>query len=439
TGQDFDKLENIPVFADSQVLTEVREEIYQANQKIKELSKKYGPKHPVMIKAREDVKLLQQEKRFEIQRIVDATRSSYGLAASKEENLKELLDETKGEVLDLNEKFVQYSILKREVDSNRLLYDTLQTNIKKENITEQTQTVNIWVIDKAELPMAPSKPNKKRTLMLAMVLGLFGGVGLAFLIEYLDNTVKSEAELEKRFGRTVLGSVEQIGKKESIESYVLKQPLSPLAESYRLIRSGLLLSSADQPPGTILVTSMEQNEGKTSTTVNVARVLAQDQKKVLIIDCDLRRPRMHKLFRLENKEGLSNYLSGNIDTVAVAEIADEPLSVITSGPVPPNPSELLSSKRMLALLAEMEETFDFVLLDSPPVQSVTDSLALASAASGTIVVVHYGKTTYDMLAGGMKKLNDVNTQVLGFVINGLKKGDAGAYYYGYSGYYRKYT
>ena len=237
----------------------------------------------------------------------------------------------------------------------------------------------------------------------------------------------------------MLGSVEKIGKKERIETYIVEKPLSPLAESYRLIRSGLLLSSADQPPGTILVTSMEQNEGKPSTTVNVARVLAQDQKKVLIIDCDLRRPRMHKLFRLDNQTGLSSYLSGNIDKVAMDEIADEPLSVITSGPVPPNPSELLGSKRMQTLLTEMDEAFDFVLLDSPPVQSVTDSLALASAASGTIVVVQYGKTTYDMLAGGMKKLGDVNAQVLGFVINGLKKGEAGSYYYGYSGYYKKYS
>jgi capsular exopolysaccharide synthesis family protein len=342
-------------------------------------------------------------------------------------------------VLDLNEKFVQYSILKREVDSNRLLYDTLQTNIKKENITEQTQTVNIWVINKAELPTFPSKPNKKRSLMLALVLGLCGGVGLAFLIEYLDNTVKSEAELEKRFGRTVLGSVEKIGKKNSIETYIVENPLSPLAESYRLIRSGLLLSSADQPPSTILVTSMGEGEGKTSTAINVARVLAQDEKRVLIIDCDLRRPRMHKLFNLENQTGLSTYLSGNIDQPDVKMVEDGRLMVINSGPVPPNPSELLSSKRMQLLLEHVQEKFDFVLLDSPPVQSVTDSLAVASAASGTIVVVQYGKTTYDMLGGGMKKLNDVNAHILGFVINGLKKGDAGSYYYGYSGYYKKYS
>jgi len=439
-GEDFDKLENIPVFADSQVLTKVREEIYQANQKIKELSKKYGPKHPLMIKAREDIKLLQQEKRFEIQRIVDATRNTYGLAASKEENLKELLEETKDEVLDLNEKFVQYSILKREVDSNRLLYDTLQTNIKKENITEQTQTVNIWVIDKAELPTFPSKPNKKRTLMLAMVLGLFGGVGLAFLVEYLDNSVKTEAELEKRYGRTVLGAVEKVDKKDSkIESYIVDQPLSPLAESYRLIRSGLLLSSAEKPPSTVLITSMNQGEGKTATTINLARILVQDNRSVLIIGCDLRRPRMHTLFNLDNKVGLTNYLSGNLQEVPVQNIPDENLAVITAGPIPPNPSELLSSNKMKTLMLEMSEKFDFVLLDSPPIQSVTDALPLASAVDGVVVIVKYGKTTYDMLDSGMKKLSDVNASVLGFVINELKKGEAGAYYYGYSGYYKKYS
>jgi capsular exopolysaccharide synthesis family protein len=413
--------------------------MYQAGQKIKELSKKYGPKHPVMIKANDDLKELQDEKRFEIQRIVDSTKNSYNLASSKEENLKGLLDQTKQEVLGLNERFVQYSILKREVDANRLLYDTLQTNIKKENITEQTQSVNIWVIDKAELPAAPSKPNKKRMLLLAVVLGLFGGIGLAFLVEYLDNTVKSEAELEHRFGRTVLGSVEKLGKKDGrIENHLVKKPLSPLAESYRLIRSGLLLSSADRPPGTILVTSMVKNEGKTTTTVNLARVLAQDGRRVLVIDCDLRRPRLHALFRLDNQAGLSTYLSGNIDELAAREIEGEQISVIGSGPVPPNPAELLGSRRMAELLATMRERFEFVLLDSPPVQSVTDSLALARAADGTIVVVQYGVTTYDMLGAGMKRLGDVQANVLGFVINGLKKGEVGGYYYGYSGYYKNY-
>ena len=438
-GKDFDKLEKIPVFADSAVLKDQREEIYKARQKIKELSKKYGPKHPLMIKANDEIAILQNEKNFEIQRIIDSTRNSFELAASKEKNIKDLLQETKNEVLNLNEKFIQYSILQREVDSNRLLYDTLQTNIKKAGVTEQSQSVDIWVIKAADFPSGPSHPNKRRTLMLAVVLGLAAGVGLAFLIEYLDNTIKSEVELEKRYGKTVLGSVELVDAKEhSIESYIVKQPLSPLAESYRLIRSGLLLSSAESPPSSILVTSMGKGEGKTTTTINIARVLAQDDRKVVVVDCDLRRPRTHSLFGVDNKTGMSDYLTGNSNNVKIITVPGENLSLITSGPIPPNPSELLSSKKMKNLVEKLTTRFDFVLLDSPPIQSVTDSLALASIAEGTIVLVQYGKTTYDMLRSGMKKLTDVNANILGFVLNSLKhSGKSRYYYYGYSGYYAK--
>ncbi len=432
-----DKLEKIPVFADSMVLKDLREKIYKAKQKAKELSKKYGPKHPVMIQANEDIGVLRNEKGFEIQRIIDATKNSYRLASSREDNLKELLEETKREVLNLNEKFIQYSILKREVDSNRLLYDTLQTSIKTAGATEESQSVNIWVVKEADFPVAPSYPNKRRALLLAIVFGLFGGVGLAFLIEYLDNTSKSEEELEKRYGSTVLGTVIDLDTKgQNIESYIVQHPLSALAESYRLIRSGLLLSSAEKPPETILITSMGKSEGKTTTTINIARVLAQDNRKVLVIDCDLRRPRTHSLFGMNNQVGLSDYLSGNSDEILINPIPGEKLTLITSGSIPPNPSELLSSAKMKGLVATMRNRYDFVLLDSPPIQHVTDSLALARIVDGTIVVVKFGKTTYDMLNGGMKKLRDVHAHILGFVLNGLKQSSSGkSYYYGYSGYY----
>ena len=440
-GKDFDQLENIPVFADSKVLKGIREEIYKANQKIKELSKKYGRKHPLLIKAKDDVNVLKKEKQFEIQRIVDSTKHAYDLLLSKENNIKELLSETKGEVLNLNEKFIQYSILKREVDASRLVYETLQSNIKKESVTEQAQNVNIWVIKDADLPLSQSYPNKKRALLLGMLLGVFSGVGLAFIVEYLDNTVKSENELEKRYGKPVLGSVQKIDTKDvTIETYVLQQMLSPVAESYRLIRSGLLLSSAERPPKSILVTSMGQGEGKTSTAINIARIMALDNRKVLVIDCDMRRPRVHTLFDIENEKGLSSYLSGNIVEIVLDTVNDQNLSVITSGPIPPNPTELLSSQKMRELVEQMTEQFDFVLLDSPPVQSVTDALALSTIAEGTVVVVQYGKTTYDMLNSGMKKLTDVNAQTFGFVLNGFKYSKGSSYYSsGYSGYYADYA
>ena len=261
-GDDFDKLENIPVFADSKVLKEEREKSYRAQQKIKELSKKFGPKHPEMIKANEDLAILRNSRKFEVQRIAASTRNSYELMVSKEENLKELIAQTKAELLNLNEKFIQYSILKRDVDSNRALYDTLQASMKTESITEQSQSVDIWVVKKADIPGAPSSPNKRRNLMLGVIFGLLGGVGLAFLVEYLDNTIKSEKELERKFGITVLGSIEKLGNKEKIESFILKQPLSPLAESYRLIKTSLLLSVAERPPQVILVASCDPGEGK---------------------------------------------------------------------------------------------------------------------------------------------------------------------------------
>ncbi len=438
-GSNIQQLENIPVIADNAVLKDLRESIFKARQNIKELSKKYGNKHPIMMKARDELAELLNQQQSEINRVLATTRNSYDLAKSQENNLQGLLDSTKKELLNMNEKFVQYSIMKRDVDSNRVVYDALTASIKKEGVTEQSQSINIWVVKNAALPGAPSKPNKRRNLVIGFILGLFGGIGCAFLIEYLDNTIKSEKDLETRFGLTVLGTIEELKEKEgNIESHILQQPLSPLAESYRLIRSGLLLSSAEHPPKVILVTSMGAREGKTTTTVNVARVLCQGKKKVLIVDCDLRRPRVHTLFSIENEKGLSSYLTGNINESIINKIPGEEIYVITSGPIPPNPAELVGSNKLKTLLGKMSENFDFILIDSPPIESVTDSLALTQVADGTLIVVRAGKTTYDMLQSGLKKLTDVRCHLLGSVLNGqVKSKSPGSYYSGYTTYYAK--
>jgi capsular exopolysaccharide synthesis family protein len=435
---DLETLEKIPNLASSEVLKSIRERIYKARQTVEELSKKYGPKHPKMIKANDELRILNNEKRYEVDRILSSITNSYDLASSKEKSLKELLAGTKAEMLNMNEKFMQYQIMKRDVDSNRVMYETLQASIKKEGVTEQSQSVNIWVISKAELPGSPSKPNTKRNLMLGLILGLFSGIGLSFFIEYLDNTIKDGAELEDKFGFSVLGSIEEIrGKTDDIESFIQNNPLSPVAESYRLIRSGLLLSSAGTPPKTILITSMSEKEGKTSTTANLARILAQGGKNVLVIDCDLRRPRMQKVFGIQTENGLSSYLSGGSLEGLVQQVPGEAINLICSGPIPPSPAELLGSDNMKQLVDGMTAQFDFVLLDSPPVQSVTDSLSLCQYVDGTIIVVRAGKTTNEMLESGLKKLKDVQAHVFGFVINGIHKHDTGSYYYGYSSYYAK--
>ncbi len=438
-GNNVFQLENIPVFAENAVLKNLRENIFKARQNIAELSKKFGAKHPEMIKANDELRQLLTQQQAEINRVVATTKNSYALAKSNENNLQGLLDSTKNELLNLNEKFIQFSIMKREVDSNRVVYEALTASIKKEGVTEQSQSVNIWVLKNAFLPEAPSKPNKPRNLALGLILGLMGGIGCAFFIEYLDNTVKSEKDLETRYGLTVLGSVEQLKEKGSnIESHIVQKPLSPLTESYRLIRSGLLLSSAERPPKTILLTSMSAKEGKTTTTINIARVLSQGGEKVLIIDCDLRRPRLHAVFAMQNDKGLSNFLTGTLQENIIHKIPGEELYAITSGPIPPNPAELVSSRKLKVLVEKMAENFDFVLLDSPPIQSVTDSLALTQIVDGTIVVVRAGSTTYENLQSGLKKLRDVQCHLLGCVLNGQsKRNSAGSYYYGYTTYYAK--
>lgn len=437
--KDAKDLENIPIFADSQVLQTLRENIFKAEQNIKQLSKTYGYKNPVMINAKEELNSLRKEKEFEIQRIIDSTKNAYDLAVSQEENIAELLNSTKNELLNLNDKIVQYSIMKREVKTNSVLYDTLTASLKKASVTEQSQSVNVWVIKEATVPQHPSQPRKILNLLLGVALGSLGGIVLAFFVEYLDNTVKSAEEVEQRFGLTVLGAIEQLkGKANQVESFVLQEPLSPFAESYRLIRSSILLSSPGHPPRVMLFTSMEPSEGKSVTTLNIARILAQSDKKVLIIDCDMRRPRQHTLFSIPNSIGLSSFLTGNTHENIIQSIDNGTLSLITAGPTPPNPVELLDSDKMKTLLERMTDMYDFVLLDSPPIQSVTDSLTLSTLADGTVIVVRAGKTTYDMVANGLRKLKAINAHLLGFVLNGVGKttGREG-YYHGYYKYYSK--
>jgi len=432
-------LENIPIFATNDVLQKIREQIFKAKQNIKDLSKKYGHKHPVMIKANDELGILKSEINFEIKRIVASTKNSLELAISRETNLEVRLTATKAELLNVNEKFVQFSIMKREVDTNRVLYDALTSNIKRTGVTEQAQSANIWVVRKATLPGAPSHPDKKKALTLGLALGIGLGIAIAFVLEYLDNTIKSEKDLTGKFDLTILGTVEQVkGAGTEVESMIVNQPLSPLAESYRLVRSNLLLSAAEHPPKTILVTSMGPREGKTSTTINLARVLSQGDKKVLIIDCDLRKPRMHTLFGMDNKAGLSNFLTGTMDGNILYDVPGEGIKLIPSGLIPPNPAELLSSRKMKMLVDKMADMFDFVLLDSPPIQRVTDSLAVSQIVEGAIVVVRARLTTYDMLTSGMKKLRDVNAPFIGFVLNGMHRSEAGSgYYAGYNTYYAK--
>jgi succinoglycan biosynthesis transport protein ExoP len=430
------KAETIPVIASDPTIQALRVQILKAEQNILDMSRKYGKKHPAMITATGDLKILRDKKEQEIRRVVESIRNEYELAKANEENLRKMVSETKAATLNLNEKFIQYGVLKRESETNKQLFDAIIKRIKEQGITQDIRTIDVSVVEKAEVPKSPAKPKKLLNILLGLIVGLMGGVGLAFFVEYLDNTVKFPEDAESKLGSPVLGIVNLLNAKgKSIEEIVLKEPQSVFAEGYKVIRTSILLSSSDKPLKNILVTSISPGEGKTATAVNLALTVAQSEHSVLLVDGDLRRPRVHKIFGLDNSKGLSTYLAGASDIHIVPAASRSGIQVMPSGPVPPNPSELLSSRRMQKLLSILADKFDIVIWDSPPLMTVTDSLVLSKILDGTIIVAKAGKTTFENVRKGMKSLSDIESHFLGIIINALevKKSD-----YYYNRYYQSY-
>ncbi|NWF98490.1 MAG: polysaccharide biosynthesis tyrosine autokinase [Nitrospirae bacterium] len=442
SGINIKDAETIPYIASDPTIQALRNQKLRAEQNIEELSKKYGSKHPAMLKAQEELKVIDQKREQEIKRVIASIKNEYELARNNENTLRRTLAGTKSEAISMNEKYIQYNTLAREVETNRQLYDALIKKLKEESVTQQVQTVNVWVVEKAEKPETPVKPRKLLNLLLGIIIGLFGGVGLAFFFEYLDNTVKTPEDVESRIGVPVIGAVPLLEKKnEIIEEIIIKEPQSVHAESYKSIRTGILLSSATKLPKNILITSMAPEEGKTATSVNLSLTIARSGYSVVLVDSDLRKPRIHQIFRLNNMSGLSTYLAGatpDIDTILKTPLMN--LTVIPAGPLPPNPSELLGSQRMIKLIELLNERFDLAIWDSPPLMTVTDGLILSNLVDRTIIIVRAGKTTYDIIKRGLKLIDgrrkdDSVSNVLGIVINGFDVKNADQYYYKYYNYY----
>lgn len=435
---DMETAQTMPAIASDPTVQSLRSQILKSEQNVAELSKKFGQKHPSMITAQDELKGLREKRDAEIRRVISSIRNEYELAKSSEENLRSLAGQTKTETLNLTEKFVQYGVLKREAETSKQLFDAIVKRIKEQGVTQDIQTVNVWVVENADVPKSPSKPNKPRNILLGLIIGLMGGIGLAFFVEYLDNTVKSPEELESRIGIPVLGMVQLVRSGQNqIEGIIMSDPKSPVAESYRLIRTALVLSSPDKPPRNILITSMSPAEGKSATALNIAMTFAQSERAVLLIDADLRKPRIHKLFGLENTKGLSTYLAGASDITIVTPKAMPKLRVVTSGPTPPNPSELIGSNRMKVLLKELSTKFDVIVWDSPPFLSVADSMLLSKMLDGTLIVAKAGSTTYEALQRGVRSLSDIGAHCLGSIINGFDPKHSPYYYHSYYYYAAK--
>ena len=347
--------------------------------------------------------------------------------------------------------------LKRKIDNNRTLLDNYMQQQQQGSLAIASSVPdNIKIVSgEPPAPTSPVGPQRSRNIFVAFLVSLAAGIGLAFLMDYLDDSVKSSDDVTRHLGLPTLALIPHyfgtekrrlsLGPKNGnaptgAALITMEETRSPMAEAYRHLRTSLLFSSAGKPPQTILVTSSQPSEGKTTTAINTAITLAQSDADVVIIDCDLRRPRLHSHFGMENTQGLTNYLSGERDTENLLKTyADLPrLKVITSGPIPPNPAELLSSNEMKNLLQFLRGRFKHVIIDSPPAISFTDAAILSTLVDGVVLVAMAGKSSMHLMRRFKQRLGTIGARIYGVVLNGIKSGSVEYEYYGagYENYYR---
>ena len=435
------------------------------------LAKEFKPGYPPLDKITAQIENTRTRLTAEVRNAVKSAETAYQAARTKEAELRAKMQDQKRETLNLKDSAVQYGILAREVDTNKQLYDSVLQRMREMKVAADSQSSNIYVVDKAEMPRRQSYPNKTRSLLIALFLGLAGGVGLAFLMDHLNSTFRTPEELERyihlpnlaivpdfmclnanghRYGygyghRPKLPSPPKnddgkLPAKKPLSEIILEQdPFSVVAESYRNLRSALLLAKADEPPKTIMLTSATRSEGKSTTLVNTSIVFAQMGARVLIIDGDLRRPRCHKILKMPNEVGLAECLAGQIEPEKVLRPTQvDNLFVITSGSRPPNPAELLGSKSMRRTIHSLRDQFDYIFIDSSPVLPVSDALPLATMVDGVLLVVDGQKTPRQLVRDARLRLSSTQIKMLGVLLNrvDVQEGSYGSYYGHYYNYYK---
>lgn len=377
----------------------------------------------------------------------------YRQTLAREESLKKAFDKQRSETLTQNEAAINYRIIQQEIETNKSLLTNLLQRSKENDVVMAGKPNNISIIDYAIAPDKPIGPNRIRIVFIALVLSVGLGIGLALFLDYLDDTVHSTDEIERLLHLPALAVIPSVGagtRRRLLGSPGALQKLngnpaanpellmnvdgrSPLAESYRHLRTSVLLSTAGRAPRSLLVTSSLPGEGKTTTAVNTAISLAQTGASVVIIDADMRRPRLHSIFNLSDRAGLSSILSSDLSETSILELVfkDEftGLHLLTSGPIPPNPAELLGSDQMRRLITTLQSNFSHVVVDSPPVSSFTDGVLISTMVDGVLLVVHGGKSSRHIVRRSRQLLQDVGAKIFGVVLNNINLQSHDYYYY----------
>jgi capsular exopolysaccharide synthesis family protein len=419
---------------------------------------KFGPDNPRTIAVQKEVAALQKQIEESRLSLAEKLKADYERASRDEQSLRDALEKAKAETARQNQSVIQYSVLKQEVETAKSLYTDFLMKTNQLNLQGGGgQPNNITVIEPASVPVVPVSPNRPRAIMMSFLLSLALGVGLALAIEMLNSSIKTVEEVERYIGLPTLAVVPAVSasrlarfvspRNNDSSSLIIqdlgqagnpepqserkKRKLSQLTEAYTSLRTSVMLSTAGGPPQTILVTSSQPGEGKTTTSVNTALSLAQLGGEVLLIDADLRRPSVHKALKKDRTRGLTNYLSGESEIAPLIQRLETPnLHFLACGPIPPNPTELLSSERMRDLLRLLSYRFDHIVIDSPPLVSVSDAVILSTIVDGVVLVIHSGALKRSIIQRARRELQNVNARIFGVVLNKVDlKGE------GYDDYY----
>ena len=433
--------ESSPQMQENKSMAALREQRTKLQVEYQDLLRIYKPAFPKMQQLKASIDEINKKIAEEQEIVRRAIEGTYKVAVQQEESIGAKLESAKKDVLDLQGRSVRYSILKREVETNRTLYDGLLQRLKEVGVAAGVGTNNVSVVDPALMPTAPFKPNVTLNLQIAAVLGLMLGVGLAFFLDYLDDTMQHPEDMDRVAHLPVLGAIPLVKPRRGTNTEVLAllshlDARSTFAEAYRSVRTALQFSTREGAPRQIVVTSTTAKEGKSTTALSLAINFAQAGQPVLLIDADLRNPVLHSLLGVHNSRGLSNVLSGDLPALSVVRVTDIPnLFLLPAGPLPPNPVELLSGPKFLALLAEFDKRFTTTILDAPPVLGLADALVLGNQAGAVMFVVAAGTTRKAHMRAALKRLRQASVAPIGAVMTKLHMRD---HMYGYEAAYYQY-
>jgi len=443
-----------PEVQKDELIRKLREKLSDLKEKREALLQIYTSEWPEVKKLDAQIASTEADLKKSPTQVLASMKKNYERADAKEKSLIAAYKNQQGKTTAQTKAEIDLAAMTQGLTTDEQYLNTLLQKQRELSATSGDSGTNVSIATFSRLPHEPVGPARLRSIIVAFLLSLMAGIGLAFLLDFLDDTVKSLDDIDRyihlpalalipaaRTEKPRLGAGEAPAPQGPSTALALVDDVrSPIAEAYRHLRTSLLLSSAGNPPKTILITSSQPSEGKTTTAINTAFMLSQTGAEVLIIDCDLRRPRLHSNFNLSNARGLTNFLAGECPIEDVLQSTEKApnLKLLTSGPIPPNPAELLGSDEMRKLLAKLSERFAHIVVDSPPAISFTDASIISTFVDGVILVVHGGRSSRAVVRRARQQLLDVGAHIFGIVLNNVK-AESHDYYYAagyYSGYYQ---